>query len=193
MILLIDNYDSFSYNLYDYLCQSYSDVRIVKNDQLQLNEIAALAPAAIILSPGPGTPENAGITLEVIRSFAGAIPLLGVCLGHQAIAQAFGARIVKCPVPTHGKTELITHDGRTLFAHLPSPLQVTRYHSLMVEPSSLPEALEISAITHDGIIMGLRHKQWPIEGVQFHPEAILTESGLTLLQQFVTTYTSEGA
>ncbi|VEJ55973.1 anthranilate synthase component II [Pragia fontium] len=191
MILLIDNYDSFSYNLYDYLCQSGAQVEIIKNDQLSLPQIATMNPAAIIISPGPGTPENAGITLAAIRQFAGKIPMLGVCLGHQAIAQAFGAKIIKSPAPVHGKTEQIKHDNQTLFHNLPNLLQVTRYHSLMIDPSSLSDKFTISAATDDGIIMAIRHHQWPLEGVQFHPEAILTECGLQLLKQFLTTYTHE--
>lgn len=191
MILLIDNYDSFSYNLFDYLCQSGAQVVIIKNDSLSLSQIAEMKPGAIVLSPGPGTPENAGITMDVIREFAGKIPLLGICLGHQAIAQVFGAQIIKSPVPVHGKTELIHHDGQTLFHDLPNPLQVTRYHSLMIDSDSLSGEFVISAQTQDNIIMGIRHKTWAVEGVQFHPEAILTESGLPLLKQFLTTYTDE--
>ena len=191
MILLLDNYDSFTYNLYDYLRQCGVRVHIGKNDALSLSEIAALAPSAIVLSPGPGRPEEAGITLSVIHRFAGEIPLLGVCLGHQAIASAFGARIVPCPTPTHGKTALIDHDGQTLFHGLQNPLRVTRYHSLMVDAATLPDALRITAQTQDGIVMALRHVALPIEGVQFHPEAILTDAGKQIIHNFLANYTNE--
>lgn len=191
MILLIDNYDSFSYILLDYLRQSGADVNIIKNDELSAQQIGGLNPSAIVLSPGPGTPDDAGVTLEAIKQFAGKIPLLGVCLGHQAIAQAFGAKIIRCPAPVHGKTALIQHDGKTLFSHLPPRLKVTRYHSLMIDPLTLPREFEISASADDDIIMAIRHKTLAIEGVQFHPEAILTEYGLQMLNQFLATYTHE--
>jgi anthranilate synthase/aminodeoxychorismate synthase-like glutamine amidotransferase len=191
MIVLIDNYDSFTYNLYDYFRQLALSVVVVKNDRYSVEDIAALNPSAIILSPGPGRPEDAGITLAAINHFAGKVPLLGICLGHQAIAQAFGAAIIKAPQPVHGKTALISHDGRTLFQHLANPLTVMRYHSLIVDSLSLPAQFDISATTAEGLIMAMRHKTLAIESVQFHPEAILTESGLTLLKQFIMTYTKE--
>ncbi|WP_159564782.1 anthranilate synthase component II [Budvicia diplopodorum] len=191
MILLIDNYDSFSYILLDNLRQSGANVEIVKNDELTVQQIADINPSAIVLSPGPGTPDDAGVTLEAIERFAGKIPLLGVCLGHQAIAQAFGAKIVQCFPPVHGKTALIQHDGKTLFNHLPLPLRVTRYHSLTIDPQTLPDEFDISATADPCIIMAIRHKTLAIEGVQFHPEAILTECGLAMLKQFIATYTNE--
>lgn len=191
MILLIDNYDSFSYILLDYLRQSGADVNIIKNDELTVQQISDIAPSAIVLSPGPGTPDDAGMTLEVIKQFAGKSPLLGVCLGHQSIAQAFGANIIKGPAPVHGKTAFIHHDGKTLFNGLAQPLRVTRYHSLMIDAKTLPTMFDISATSDDGVIMAIRHKTLAIEGVQFHPEAILTEGGLQMLKQFLVTYTDE--
>lgn len=193
MILLLDNYDSFTYNLYDYLRQSGVQVQVSKNDALSLDDIATLAPSAIVLSYGPGRPEEAGITMSVIERFAGHIPLLGVCLGHQAIASAFGAKIIPCPQPTHGKTALIDHDGQTLFSGLPNPLRVARYHSLTVDVGSLPDTLVVTAKTPDGIVMAIRHVSLPVEGVQFHPEAIQTDGGQRMIHSFLARYTREVA
>jgi anthranilate synthase/aminodeoxychorismate synthase-like glutamine amidotransferase len=160
-------------------------VQVARNDEITLDEIAALAPDKIIISPGPCTPNEAGISLEVIRRFGRQIPILGVCLGHQAIGQAFGGEVIRAPKPVHGKTEQIYHDGVGIFADLPNPFTATRYHSLIVERATLPAALEVTAWTNDGLIMGLRHKEWPIEGVQFHPESILTTDGKQLLGHFL--------
>ncbi len=185
MILVLDNYDSFTFNLVQYLGELGQDLRVFRNDAITLPEIEGLAPAAIVISPGPGRPENSGIIVDTIRSFAGRIPILGVCLGLQALGYAFGGRVVQAPVLMHGKTSLISHDGRTIFAGLKNPFQATRYHSLIVHADGLPECLEVSAQTPDGIIMGLRHRAMPVEGVQFHPESILTEGGMKLLGNFV--------
>ncbi len=185
MILLIDNYDSFTYNLAQYLGQLGQQLVVRRNDEISVEEIARLRPERIVISPGPGTPRRAVITLEVIRRFAGQIPLLGVCLGHQAIGEAFGGRVVRARAIYHGKTSEIYHDGRTIFQGLPSPFLATRYHSLVVERSSLPGELEISAETADGVVMGLRHRRWKVEGVQFHPESVLTGVGLQLLENFL--------
>lgn len=184
MLLVIDNYDSFTYNLVQYLQELGADVRVVRNDAIDPGAIRSLAPERIVISPGPGRPETAGITLEVIRRLA-TIPILGVCLGHQAIAHAFGARIVRARSLMHGKTSPIWHDGRTVFTGLPSPFTATRYHSLVVAPESLPPCLEVSAWTEDGEIMGIRHRDYPLEGVQFHPESILSEHGKKLLENFL--------
>jgi anthranilate synthase/aminodeoxychorismate synthase-like glutamine amidotransferase len=184
MILLIDNYDSFVYNLYQYLAAAGADCRVVRNDALSLAEIEALKPEAIVLSPGPGRPDQAGVCLDVIKKLGERIPLLGVCLGHQAIAQAFGAKITYAPQLMHGKTSKIEHTGVGVFANLPTPLTVARYHSLVADPATMPECLEVTASV-DGVIMGLRHKSLPIQGVQFHPESIATEAGKALLQNFL--------
>ncbi|WP_318502456.1 aminodeoxychorismate/anthranilate synthase component II [Bacillus sp. T3] len=184
MILVIDNYDSFTYNLVQYIRQISSDIIVIRNDQLSINEIEEMNPDAILISPGPGNPNNAGICLEVVKTFYKQIPLLGVCLGQQIIAQAFGGNIIKATKPMHGKISLMHHDQRSIFAELESPLQVTRYHSLVVEESSLPSCLEISAKSVDGEIMAIRHKHFRVEGVQFHPEAILTQKGFDMLQNF---------
>jgi anthranilate synthase/aminodeoxychorismate synthase-like glutamine amidotransferase len=184
-VLLIDNYDSFTYNLYQYLGELGAEVRVVRNDELSAEAAIALAPDRIVISPGPGTPDQAGITLDVIRRAAGLIPVLGVCLGHQALGQAFGGAVRRAPKLMHGKTSQIHHDGRSLFARLPDPFTATRYHSLIVERDSVPESLEISAWTDDGIVMGLRHREYPLEGVQFHPESILTTVGKDLLRNFL--------
>jgi anthranilate synthase/aminodeoxychorismate synthase-like glutamine amidotransferase len=186
MLLLIDNYDSFTYNLVQYLGELGEEVRVVRNDELAAADIAALAPSKIVISPGPCTPNEAGISLEVIRTYAGKIPILGVCLGHQAIGQAFGGRIVRAARVMHGKTSPITHDGRGLFTGLPNPFEATRYHSLLIERSSLPDCLEVTAHTADEEIMAVRHKSLPVEGVQFHPESFLTTSGKDLLRNFLT-------
>src|SRR5487761_615460 len=185
MILIIDYYDFFTYNLVQYFGELGAAVEVRRNDQTTPDEIDSLAPERIVISPGPKTPSEAGICLEGIERFSGKIPILGVCLGHQAIGQAFGGRVVRAPQIMHGKTSPITHDGKTVFAGLPNPFSATRYHSLIVERSSLPPCLEVSATTPDGVIMGLRHKQWRVEGVQFHPESVLTEDGKELLHNFL--------
>jgi anthranilate synthase/aminodeoxychorismate synthase-like glutamine amidotransferase len=185
MILVIDNYDSFTYNLVQYLGELGAEMEVRRNDQVTVGEIARLAPERIVISPGPKTPSEAGVCLATIREFSGKIPLLGVCLGHQAIGQAFGGRVVRAPELMHGKTSPISHDGKTIFSGLPNPFPATRYHSLIVERSSLPDCLEISATSPDGLIMGLRHREMKVEGVQFHPESVLTEAGKQLLANFL--------
>jgi para-aminobenzoate synthetase component 2 len=186
MILLIDNYDSFTFNLAQYLGQMGQNVEIRRNDQITLDEIEKLHPERIIISPGPCTPKEAGISVPLIERYAGKIPILGVCLGHQAIGAAFGGRVVRAKKIMHGKTSEIMHDRKTIFRGLPLPFVATRYHSLIVERESLPRELEISAETGDGIIMGLRHRKLRIEGVQFHPESVLTDAGFQLLKNFLT-------
>jgi len=185
MILVLDNYDSFTYNLVQYLGELGAELQVFRNDEISLEEVATLKPEKIVVSPGPGTPDQAGISLELTRRFAGAVPLLGVCLGHQVVGQVFGGVVRRAPRVMHGKTSPIRHDGRTIFAGLPSPFVATRYHSLIVERESLPARLEISAETEEGIIMGLRHREYAIEGVQFHPESILTVEGKRLLRNFL--------
>ncbi|MBL8168835.1 MAG: aminodeoxychorismate/anthranilate synthase component II [Acidobacteria bacterium] len=185
MILVIDNYDSFTYNLVQYLGELGAEVEVARNDQITLAEIEARAPERILLSPGPCTPNDAGITLETIRHFAGKVPLLGVCLGHQAMGQAFGGTVLRAPYLMHGKTSQILHDGKTIFAGIENPFTATRYHSLIVERSSIPPVLEISATTSDGLVMGLRHREFFCEGVQFHPESIMTTAGKRLLRNFL--------
>jgi anthranilate synthase/aminodeoxychorismate synthase-like glutamine amidotransferase len=186
VILLIDNYDSFTFNLYQYLGELGQQLRVIRHDQLSAAEALALQPERVVISPGPGNPDQAGISLEVIRLCARArIPLLGVCLGHQALGQAFGGRVVRAPQLMHGKTSLIHHDGRTVFSALPLPFEATRYHSLVVARESVPPCLELSAWTEDGLVMGLRHRELPLEGVQFHPESILTAAGHDLLRNFL--------
>jgi anthranilate synthase/aminodeoxychorismate synthase-like glutamine amidotransferase len=184
-VLLVDNYDSFTYNLYQYLGELGAEVRVVRNDEVSAEAALALSPDRIVISPGPGTPDQAGITLDLIRRAAGRIPVLGVCLGHQALGQAFGGEVRRAPKLMHGKTSQIHHDGRSVFARLPDPFTATRYHSLVVERDSVPGSLEISAWTDDGIVMGLRHREYPLEGVQFHPESILTTVGKDLLRNFL--------
>ena len=185
MILVIDNYDSFTYNLVQYLGEMGQDLRVARNDKISPDEIADLAPDKIVVSPGPCDPEHAGVSLDVIQRFAGEIPILGVCLGHQTIGQAFGGHIVRAGRLMHGKTSPVRHDGRGVFAGMPNPFHATRYHSLLIERGSLPDCLEISAETAEGEIMGVRHKDLPVEGVQFHPESILTEQGRRILENFV--------
>lgn len=185
MILLIDNFDSFTFNLYQYLRELGAEVLVRRNNAVTVDEVRALAPERIVISPGPGTPDDAGVTLALIRECAGEVPIFGVCLGHQAIGAAFGARIVRAPALMHGKTSQIDHDGRGVFAGLPRPFTATRYHSLIVEEASLPDELEVSARSEDGLIMGLRHRQYDIEGVQFHPESILTTHGKDLLANVI--------
>jgi len=182
---VIDNYDSFTYNLVQYLGELGAQLEVRRNDQTTVEEIAKMAPERIVISPGPKTPTEAGICLDAIHRFSGRVPILGVCLGHQAIGQAFGGRVIRAPELMHGKTSLIAHDGKTIFSGLPNPFPATRYHSLIVERTTLPDCLEISASTSDGLIMGLRHKEMKVEGVQFHPESVLTEVGKQLLGNFL--------
>ena len=186
MLLVIDNYDSFTYNLVQYLGELGQTVEVRRNDKVTVDEIeTSLRPERIVISPGPGTPDGAGVSLAVINRFAGKVPLLGVCLGHQAIGQAFGGRVVRAPQLMHGKASEVSHDGRTIFAGLSDTFLAGRYHSLIVEKESLPECLEVSASTADGVIMGLRHRELKVEGVQFHPESILTSEGKQLLDNFL--------
>ena len=185
MILLLDNYDSFTYNLAQYLGQMGQDLEIRRNDQVTLDEIQDMRPERIVISPGPCTPKEAGISVPLIQRFAGEIPILGVCLGHQAIGAAFGGNVIRAQKIMHGKTSEIQHDGKTIFRGLPQEFVATRYHSLIVERKSLPRTLEISAETSDGTIMGLRHRKLRVEGVQFHPESILTKAGFQLLENFL--------
>jgi para-aminobenzoate synthetase component II len=185
MILLLDNYDSFTYNLAQYLGQMGQTLEVRRNDQITLDEVAAMRPERIVISPGPCTPKEAGISVALIQRFAGEIPILGVCLGNQAIGAAFGGKIIRAKKLMHGKTSEIEHDGRGVFENLPKPFTATRYHSLIVERKSLPSDLEISAETDDGVIMGLRHRKFRVEGVQFHPESVLTTSGFDLLKNFL--------
>ncbi|MCE5264630.1 MAG: aminodeoxychorismate/anthranilate synthase component II [Deltaproteobacteria bacterium] len=185
MILMIDNYDSFTYNLVQYLGQLGEEVAVRRNDAVTLDEIEAMEPEAIFLSPGPCSPEEAGITVDVVRRFHDRIPLMGVCLGHQAIGHAFGGRVVRAGRIMHGKTSPILNDGRTIFKGLPSPFPAGRYHSLIVERESLPDCLEVSAETEEGEIMGLRHRSLPVEGIQFHPESILTPGGKRIIRNFL--------
>jgi len=185
MLLVIDNYDSFTYNLVQYLGEMGQEVRVVRNDELPAAEIAALAPSHIVVSPGPCTPNEAGISLEVIKMYAGKIPILGVCLGHQSIGQAFGGKVVRAARVMHGKTSQISHDGKGLFTGLPNPFEATRYHSLLIERSSVPDSLDVTAETAEKEIMAVRHKTLPVEGVQFHPESFLTTSGKDLLRNFI--------
>jgi anthranilate synthase/aminodeoxychorismate synthase-like glutamine amidotransferase len=185
MVLMIDNYDSFTFNLVQYLGELGSEVRVVRNDELGVPQIEALAPSHIVLSPGPCTPNEAGVTLATLERLAGRVPILGVCLGHQAIGQAFGGKVVRAKQVMHGKVSRIEHDGQGVFESLPQDFVATRYHSLVVERESLPACLEISAESGDGEIMGLRHRSLPVEGVQFHPEALLTEHGHRLLGNFI--------
>ena len=185
MLLMIDNYDSFTYNIVQYFGELGEDVRTYRNDEITLDQIAALNPARICISPGPKAPADAGISLDVIRHFKGKLPILGVCLGHQAIGEAFGGKIVRARQVMHGKTSLIAHTGVGVFKDIPSPYTVIRYHSLAIERASLPDCLEVTAWTDDGEIMGVRHKEYDIEGVQFHPESILSEHGHKLLKNFL--------
>ncbi len=184
-VLLVDNYDSFTYNLYHDLGELGAETSVVRNDVLSAEAALDRGDDRIVISPGPGTPDTAGISLELIRQAAGRVPVLGVCLGHQALGQAFGGRVVRAPQLMHGKTSEIRHDGRGVFAGLPSPFTATRYHSLVVARDSIPEELEVTAWTEDGVVMGLRHRRHPIHGVQFHPESILTGVGKDLLRRFL--------
>ena len=185
MILVIDNYDSFTFNLVQYLGELGQDLRVFRNDEITVEEIERIAPDRIVISPGPGRPEDSGIIVEAIRRLSGRIPILGVCLGHQAIGVALGGTVVRAAHIMHGKTSPVFHDGKTIFQSLENPFQATRYHSLVVSPADLPQCLEVSARTEDGVIMGLRHRVFPLEGVQFHPESILTGVGKKLLSNFL--------
>ena len=185
MVLMIDNYDSFTYNLVQYLGELGADVKVLRNDEISVEDVARLQPAQIVISPGPCTPDEAGISLGAIRRFAGEIPILGVCLGHQAIGQAFGGKVVRAARVMHGKVSNIRHDGKGVFAGISGEFAATRYHSLAVERESLPACLEVSAQSEEGEIMGLRHRSLPVEGVQFHPEALLTEHGHVMLKNFL--------
>jgi len=189
MVFVLDNYDSFTYNLVQYLGELGAEVVVARNDQTTVERIEALHPERIVLSPGPCTPQEAGISIELIRQFAGRVPILGVCLGHQAIGAAFGGKVVRAANLMHGKTSSVEHDGKTIFRDIPSPMTATRYHSLIVEEKSLPDELEISATCRDrdgtSVIMGLRHRRFPVEGVQFHPESVLTDKGKQLVRNFL--------
>jgi len=185
MLLMIDNYDSFTYNLVQYLGELGQDLKVYRNNKITIPEIEKMNPERIVVSPGPCTPREAGISIDVIKHFAGKIPILGVCLGHQSIGDAFGGEVIRAPYLMHGKTSMIHHDGKTIFAGLPNPFEATRYHSLIIKRETLPAVLEVTAWTDDGIIMGVRHKQFKVEGVQFHPESILTGAGKDLLRNFL--------
>jgi len=185
MLLMIDNYDSFTYNLVQHLGELGGDVRVFRNDRITIEEIEGLQPERIVISPGPCTPKEAGISIAVINHFSGKVPILGVCLGHQSIGAAFGGDIIRAPKLMHGKTSMIYHDGKTIFEDLPNPFEATRYHSLVIKKETMPGCLEISAWTEDGEIMGVRHKEFLVEGVQFHPESILTKVGKDLLRNFL--------
>ncbi|HWR89767.1 MAG TPA: aminodeoxychorismate/anthranilate synthase component II [Dissulfurispiraceae bacterium] len=185
MLLIIDNYDSFTFNLFQYLGELGETMEVYRNDRITIEDIESLNPARIVISPGPCTPNEAGVSIETIRHFAGKVPILGVCLGHQSIGAAFGGEIIRAPKLMHGKTSMVHHDGRTIFEGLPSPFIATRYHSLIIRKESIPDCLEITAWTDDGVIMGVRHREYVIEGVQFHPESILTTVGKDLLRNFI--------
>lgn len=185
MILIIDNYDSFTYNVYQYIASLGYEVEVVRNDQTTVEEIAAKNYSAIIISPGPGTPDDAGISKEVIANFAGQVPILGICLGHQSIAEVFGGRVVRAPKPVHGKVSFVHHSGTEIYQGLPQPFVAGRYHSLLVEAESVPACLEVTSRTEDGLIMGLKHREYIVEGVQFHPESVLTPEGMKLFNNFL--------
>jgi anthranilate synthase/aminodeoxychorismate synthase-like glutamine amidotransferase len=185
MLLMLDNYDSFTYNLVQYLGELGQDLKVYRNNKITIAEIEEMKPERIVISPGPCTPKEAGISIDLILHFAGKLPVLGVCLGHQSIGEAFGGDVIRAPYLMHGKTSMIHHDGKTIFSGLPNPFEATRYHSLIIKRDTLPRALEISAWTEDGIIMGVRHKEFKVEGVQFHPESILTNVGKDLLRNFL--------
>jgi anthranilate synthase/aminodeoxychorismate synthase-like glutamine amidotransferase len=185
MLLMLDNYDSFTYNLVQYLGELGQDLKVYRNNKITIAEIEEMRPERIVISPGPCTPKEAGISIALIQHFAGKLPVLGVCLGHQSIGEAFGGDVIRAPYLMHGKTSMIHHDGKTIFSGLPNPFEATRYHSLIIKRDTLPSMLEVSAWTEDGIIMGVRHKQFKVEGVQFHPESILTGVGKALLGNFL--------
>lgn len=185
MILLIDNYDSFTYNVFQALSSMGEEVRILRNDQVTVEEMAAMPLKAIVISPGPGTPDDAGVSKAAVKAFAGKVPILGICLGHQVIGEVFGGKVIRAPLPIHGKVSPVSHQGNGLFRSLNSPFPAGRYHSLIVSAEQLPSCLEITASTPDGLIMGLRHREFAVEGVQFHPESILTPDGKQILQNFI--------
>ena len=185
MLLVIDNYDSFTFNLVQFLGELGAELEVRRNDEIDLEGVRSLQPDRIVISPGPCTPKEAGISVQLVQAMAGAVPILGVCLGHQSIAEAFGGKVIRAPYLMHGKTSLVKHDGRTVFEGLPQDFVATRYHSLVVERQSLPDSLGVTAWTEDGIVMGIRHREWPVEGVQFHPESILTDRGKVLLGNFL--------
>jgi para-aminobenzoate synthetase component 2 len=185
MLLMIDNYDSFTYNLVQYLGELGQSLQVYRNNKITIAEIEKMRPERIVISPGPCTPREAGVSIEVIKHFAGRIPVLGVCLGHQSIGEAFGGDVIRAPYLMHGKTSMIRHDNKTIFSGLPNPFEATRYHSLIIKRETLPSVLEVTAWTDDGVIMGVRHKQYKVEGVQFHPESILTTVGKDLLRNFL--------
>jgi len=185
MILFLDNYDSFTYNLVDYIGQLEPDLQVIRNDQIDVAKITELNPQGIIISPGPGTPDKAGISCEVIKTFHQKIPIFGVCLGFQAIGQVFGAKVIKAPFPVHGKTSLIHHNGRGIFENIPSPIEAARYHSLILERASLPDEFLITAESEDQLIMAIEHQKFPLSGVQFHPESILTPQGMKILKNWL--------
>ena len=193
MLVLIDNYDSFTYNLWHYLGELGGKAVVHRNDQITVDEIKELAPEAVVISPGPCDPDRAGICLELIERLAGDMPIFGVCLGHQAIGQAFGGRIERAPSPMHGKVSEIKHDSRGVFEGLPSPLHATRYHSLTIAPETIPDCLEVTAYTEDGVVMGIRHKELPLHGVQFHPESIESEHGHAILKNFLAVLPAKGS
>ena len=193
MILMIDNYDSFTFNLVQYLGELGEEIVVRRNDKITIEEIESMNPDYLMISPGPCSPDEAGISMEAIRFFSGKLPIFGVCLGHQSIAQVFGGKVVRAERLMHGKTSEISHDGRTLYSAVPNPFSATRYHSLIVEKETLPDCLEVTAWTVEGEIMGIRHKELPIEGVQFHPESIMTKEGKTLLRHFFATYKKANA
>jgi len=193
MLFMLDNYDSFVYNLVQYFGMLGETIEVRRNDKTSISEIESLKPSAIVISPGPCTPDEAGLSMEVIRKFAGKVPILGVCLGHQSVGQVFGGKIIRAPEIVHGKVSQIHHDGKSLFSGLDNPFIATRYHSLIIERESLPDCLEISAWTEDGLIMGVRHKRYPIVGLQFHPESILTDSGMQILEYFLKLRKESGA
>jgi anthranilate synthase/aminodeoxychorismate synthase-like glutamine amidotransferase len=186
MILLIDNYDSFTYNLYQYLCELGAEVRVARNDETSIGEVESMAPERVVLSPGPCTPKEAGVSVELVERLAGKVPVLGVCLGHQCIGEAFGAVVAGAEEIMHGKSSRIEHDGKGVFRGLPNPFEAIRYHSLAITPESVPESLEVTARSDSGVIMGVRHREYPIEGVQFHPESIMTSVGKDILRNFLT-------
>ncbi len=185
MVLLIDNYDSFTYNLFQYLAELGEEVEVFRNDAITVSEIEAMAPDSLVISPGPRDPADAGISCEVVEHFAGAVPILGVCLGHQCIGHVFGGEVVQNFRPMHGKSSAIHHDGRTIFEGLPTPFEAIRYHSLVIDPATVPDCLEVSARTDEDEIMAVRHREYPVEGVQFHPESIMTQPGKQLLRNFL--------